>query len=74
MIRNLRYLGDPILRAKCRKVEKITDEIKEFAKDLIDSMLAHNGSGLAAPQLGYDLRMFAIHVSDEDDEYGYPLD
>ncbi len=74
MIRNLRYLGDPILRSKCKKVEQITDEIKAIGQDLIDSMLAHNGSGIAAPQIGYDVAMFAIHVSDENDEYGYPLD
>ena len=74
MIRDLRYLGDPILRKKCRRVEKITDEIKALAQDLIDSMIAHNGSGVAAPQIGYDWSMFAIHVSDTNDEYGYPLD
>lgn len=74
MIRDLRYLGDPILRTKCRRIEEITDDIKALGQDLIDSMLAHNGSGLAAPQLGYDLAMFAIRVSDKFDEYGYPED
>ena len=64
MIRNLRYLGDPILRMKCRRVVAITDEIRAIAQDLLDSMIAHNGSGLAAPQIGFDLAMFAIHVSD----------
>lgn len=74
MIRKLRYLGDPILRKKCRPVGKITDEIRALGQDLLDSMVGHNGSGLAAPQLGYDVRMFAIQVSDTNDEYGYPLD
>ncbi len=74
MIRNLRYLGDPILRTKCRRVLQINDEIRSIAQDLIDSMIAHNGSGLAAPQIGFDYAIFAIHVSDQNDEYGYPLD
>jgi peptide deformylase len=37
-------------------------------------MQAHNGLGLAAPQIGYNLRMFAIQISDEVDEENYPLD
>ena len=74
MIRNLRYLGDGILRTKCRRVVQINDEIRRIAQDLIDSMIAHNGSGLAAPQIGFDISMFVIQVSDQNDEYGYPLD
>ena len=74
MIRKLCYYGNPILRKKCKPVEKITDDILRIAKDLVDSMISHNGSGLAAPQIGVDLRIFVISLSDENDDEGFALD
>jgi len=70
----MRYLGDPVLRRKCKEVMEITDEIRDIAEKLLVTMQAHNGLGLAAPQIGYTWRMFAICVSDEIDEKGNPLD
>lgn len=70
----LRYLGDPVLRKKCRPVAAITPEIKRIAKELIETVIAHNGSGLAAPQIGYDLRMFVIQLGEEVDKKGNPYD
>ena len=40
-----------ILRTVCEKVEKITPEIKEFGKILLDLMREYDGVGLAAPQI-----------------------
>ncbi|MBS0585579.1 MAG: peptide deformylase [Verrucomicrobia bacterium] len=74
MIKNLSYFGDPILRTKCKPVEKITDEILKIAQELVDTVTAHNGSGLAAPQIGYDLRMFVVVLSDQVDKSGNPYD
>ena len=71
MLVPVRYLGDPILRRKCKPVEKITDEIREIAQNLVDTMQAHNCVGLAAPQAGYEYRMFCTCLSDELDETGY---
>ncbi len=68
------YLGEKILREKCRPVKEITDEILKIADELVQTMQAHNGLGLAAPQIGYNLRMFAIQISDEVDEENYPKD
>ncbi len=68
------YIGDKILRKKCKPVKEITPEILRIAEELIQTMIAHNGSGLAAPQIGYDLRMFAIQLSDELDSENYPKD
>lgn len=73
-IRKLCYLGDPILRRECRKVEAITPEIKQIAEDLLDTVEVHNGAGLAAPQIGYDYQIFVCALSDEIDEKGYPFD
>lgn len=68
MKRDLRYYGDPILREKAKPIETITDEIRELARDLIDTMLAVNGIGLAAPQVGVLLRMFVSNVEFEDEQ------
>ena len=74
MIKTLRYLGDPILRKKNKEVEVFDDEIKQIAQDLIDNMKAHNGIGLAAPQIGLEYRMFASCISGRLDEDGNPYD
>ena len=74
MIRKMCYIGDKILREKCKPVAEITPEIINIAEELIQTMQAHNGLGLAAPQIGYNLRMFAIQISDEIDEENYPMD
>lgn len=74
MIKKMRYIGDKVLREVCKPVKEITPKILEIAEELIQTMQAHNGLGLAAPQIGYHLRMFAIQISDEIDEENYPKD
>lgn len=56
--------GDPILRQPSREVLKVSKKIKTLAMDLLDTMYKANGVGLAAPQVGVNLRMFVIDVSD----------
>lgn len=60
MVLDLKYYDDPFLRKKTKPVEKITDEIRKFVQDMIDTIKAHNSIGLAASQVGRDLRIFAI--------------
>jgi len=69
MILDLTYWDNPILRANCQSVEKITDEIKQLVQDMIETMDAKNGVGLAAPQIGKDLRIFVIRepIENPDD-------
>lgn len=43
---------DPILRKKCEEVQEITQDIKNFIGDMIETMEAKEGIGLAAPQVG----------------------
>jgi len=68
MILDLCYWDDPILRKKCRPVEKITDEIKTLIKDMIETMDAKKGVGLAAPQVGVDLCLFVMRNTEEGPE------
>lgn len=53
----------PVLRAKCRPVTQVTDEIRQFAADMIETMRAANGVGLAAPQVAKDIQLAVIDVS-----------
>jgi len=54
----LRYFGHPDLRAKASPIQEITPEIITLAQDMIETMLAHNGVGVAGPQVGRLLRIF----------------
>jgi len=63
MILEITQYGNPILRKKCRKITEITDELKQFGEDLIETMISAQGVGLAAPQVDRDLQMAVVDVS-----------
>jgi peptide deformylase len=64
----LHYYGDPLLRKRCEPVTEITDEIRELVKGMIEMMVKYNGIGIAAPQVGYPLRLFVCCDYIEDEE------
>jgi len=55
--------GTPSLREKSKEVHKISKKIKDLVKDLMDTLYAQNGVGLAAPQIGENYRIFVIDTS-----------
>jgi len=59
--------GDPILRAKGKRVETIDNRIRELAQNMIETMHAANGVGLAAPQIGESLQLAVLDVSQVED-------
>ena len=63
-IRQIRLLGDPVLRTPCREVEDIDDKIRQLIDDLMDTMYHADGVGLAAPQIGVSQRVFVYDVSE----------
>lgn len=67
MVFRLRYYKDPCLREKCQPVKIINQEVKAFAKELIDTMIAYNGVGLAAPQVGSNQRIFIGALADDEE-------
>jgi peptide deformylase len=67
MIRPIIKYGAPILRAKGKPIGKITDQIRALANDMLDTMRAVNGVGLAAQQVGEPLQMTVIDVSKAPD-------
>ena len=63
MIRPILKYGDSILHEKARVVDAITPDIDRLVDDMIETMYAAPGVGLAAPQLGVPLRIFVVDVS-----------
>jgi peptide deformylase len=59
-------LPAPVLRQKAKRVPRIDDYIHQLIEDMIDSMYAANGVGLAAPQIGVSLRVIVIGIPDEE--------
>ena len=55
----------PVLRQRAKAVEAFTDDLHGLARDLIDTMYASDGIGLAAPQVGCGLRLFVANPSQE---------
>jgi peptide deformylase len=63
----VRQYGDPILRAKGKRIEKLDDHIRELAANMIETMHAANGVGLAAQQVGEALQLTVLDVSEVED-------
>jgi peptide deformylase len=63
MIFQILEYGDPILRAKGKPVEGIDGRIRELATNMIETMHAANGVGLAAQQIGEALQLTVLDVS-----------
>ena len=61
----IRLFGDPVLRTPAEPVRDFDKELRVLVKDLQETMLDAPGVGLAAPQIGVSLRVFAYHVDDE---------
>lgn len=57
---------DPRLRKLCDPVTEIDDEIRILANDMLETMYDAPGLGLAAPQIGVNLRMLVMDCSDKD--------
>jgi peptide deformylase len=63
VLRPILRLGDSILTETARPVDAITPEIETLIDDLIETMYAAPGIGLAAPQVGVALRIFVLDLS-----------
>jgi len=62
--------GDPVLREKSKKVGSFGPWVQALVQDMLDSMRAANGLGLAAPQIGVSLRVIVIEMLPEMDQEG----
>ena len=62
----IRIVGDPVLHQPARPVEEFDDELRALVDDMFDTNAAANGAGLAAPQIGVDLRVFVYDCPDDE--------
>jgi len=67
MILEILQYGDPILRAKGKRIEEIDDRIRELAANMIETMHAAHGVGLAAQQIGEALQLSVLDISAVED-------
>lgn len=58
--------GDPVLRQETEKVTKISAKIQKLIADMFDTMYAHDGVGLAAPQVGELKKIFVLDCSTDE--------
>ena len=64
-IRDIRLFGDPILRTAAEPVTDFDKQLRALVKDLTQTLDDAQGAGLAAPQIGVGLRVFAYAVGDQ---------
>jgi peptide deformylase len=65
-VREIVRYGEPVLREICKPVEKIDDRVKKLVRDMFDTLRKANGLGLAAPQVGVNLRVFIVDLTQVD--------
>lgn len=61
-IRNIVKEGNPILRVKCKPVTVFDESLHQMLDDMKETLKQANGVGLAAPQIGSDLRLFIMDL------------
>lgn len=73
-LRDLVFINNPLLREKSKKVKKFGPELKKLADDMLETMHANSGVGLAAPQVGVLQRLIVAQEPPEEEgaEWGKP--
>jgi peptide deformylase len=62
MVLEVVQYGDPILRQKGRRIERITPELRQLIADMFETMYAAHGIGLAAQQVGHALQLTVLDI------------
>ena len=62
MILPIKTYGDPVLRKKCKDITPDYPELKTLIDNMFETMYDAHGIGLAAPQIGLDIRLFTSFV------------
>ncbi len=68
--REIRIVGDPVLRTPCDPVTTVDERVRGLVEDLLETVDEEGRAGLAANQIGVSLRAFSWNI---DDEIGYVL-
>lgn len=68
--RDIRIIGDPVLRTPCEPITKVDDRVRALVTDLLETVDDDGRAGLSANQIGVSLRAFSWNI---DGEIGYVL-
>lgn len=62
----LHYLGDRVLRQSCKRITKIGPDVRQLAREMLQTMYSEDGIGLAAPQIGINKQMLVVDADPEN--------
>ncbi len=71
MILDIVQYGEPVLRKKCVSVSQVDSELEKLVADMIETMEDAEGIGLAAPQIGVDIRLAVVDVSPDPESVSF---
>lgn len=63
MIYPIYIYGSPVLRNECEEIGRDFPDLPKLIEDMFETMYASDGVGLAAPQIGKNLRLFVVDTS-----------
>ena len=66
----IRLIPDPVLRVNCKEVTEFDDSLRQLVADMVETMYAAPGVGLAGPQVGVEKRVFVVDTSVGKDKDG----
>jgi peptide deformylase len=67
-LREIRIIGDPVLARKADPVERVDEDVVRLARDMVETLHAAPGIGLAAPQVGVGRRVIVVDLSVGEDK------
>jgi len=67
-VREILIIGDPVLTRKSERVDDITEDVVRLARDMVETVHAAPGVGLAAPQVGVSKRIIVVDLSVGENE------
>lgn len=71
-IRDIVYLGDPVLRTEAEDVTVFDDDLRALVRDMFETMYHADGIGLAAPQIGVSTRVIVVDLRRQDEDEPEP--
>lgn len=72
-VKDIVFVGNPVLREKAKRVREFDEKLGVLIDDMVETMLAAPGVGLAAPQIGINQRVIVVRLPDDEEaveEYG----
>lgn len=68
-IREIRIMGDPVLRAPAEEIREFGEDLRTMADDMLETMYRASGVGLAGPQIGVSQRIIVVDLGESEEEH-----